>query len=294
MTCLRAAPLWLALLSLLGGCRTGLWDGLRGAGRGGDWVAVETASGEVVTLDQMARTLADCDVVFLGERHDSDTGHRLQFELTERILALRPNLSLTFEMIERDAQPALDRYLAGEIDEATFLGDTRHWPNYRSHYRPMVLLAKEHHLPVIAANVPRPLASRVSKQGLGSVAGELHMPREVIAPPGEYKRRFAAAMGKPEDSDEPGLALWFLAQCVKDEAMAESIERALCAAPAPRMVVHYCGYFHSDFGLGTVERLLRRQPALNVGIVTMREYEGHSGSVDAELARAAEFVWRVR
>jgi uncharacterized iron-regulated protein len=119
------------------------------------------------------------------------------------------------------------------------------------------------------------------------------MPREVIAPPGEYWRRFADVMGKPADFTDRGLALWFTAQCVKDEAMAESIELALCRPPHDRIVVHYCGHFHSDYRLGTVERLLRRQPSLVVGCVSMRTADRDPARVDPELARAADFVWLV-
>lgn len=282
-------PLRLALVvlfCLLCGCRA-----LHGSEpASGSWIAVDTASGHEVGLDDMADRLAACDVVFLGELHDQDVGHALQLALTERIVARRPNASLSFEMIERDAQPLLDRYLAGEISESAFLDGSRPWGNYREHYSPLVEFAKARGLPVIAANVPRPLASRVSKGGMAAVSGEAFVPRSVIAPPGEYRRRFAEAMGKPADSEDPGLALWFLAQCVKDEAMAESIELALCAPPPGRIVLHYCGQFHSNFRLGTVERLLRRQPSLKVGIVSMSPGERSAKRVDAELARTADFV----
>jgi uncharacterized iron-regulated protein len=171
MPTIRAALAGFCLLVLLAGCRASHRLSSGGGASGGAWIAVDTRTGTTVDLDTMARELARCDVVFLGEEHDQDVGHALQLELTKRIVALRPIASLSFEMIERDAQVELDRYLAGEIDERTYLASTKQWPNYREHYRPMVELAKELHLPVIAANVPRPLASRVSRQGLASVAG---------------------------------------------------------------------------------------------------------------------------
>jgi uncharacterized iron-regulated protein len=71
---------------------------------------------------------------------------------------------------------------------------------------------------------------------------------------------------------------YYWAQCVKDETMAESIVAALekpggPAAPKPEAtagtIVHYNGAFHSDFGLGTVERVRRRAPARRVIIISM-------------------------
>lgn len=256
-------------------------------------MAVDTATGNSVSLDVMAAALAQCDVVFLGEEHDKTVAHQLQMELTRRIVELRPNATLSFEMIERDAQAKLDEYLAGKIDESDFLKHTRPWPNYAKDYRPMVEFARERGLAVIAANVPRPLASRVSKEGLAPVADEPFMPRTVLAPPGEYQRRFAVAMGNTHETADPKLDRWFLAQVVKDEAMAESIERGLCAPPPGRIVVHYCGKFHSDYGLGTVERLRRRQPSLRIGLVTTLTADRDPALIDEQLARAADYVWLV-
>ena len=74
------------------------------------------------------------------------------------------------------------------------------------------------------------------------------------------------------DTDAAFLERVFAAQCIKDDTMAESIALALADAgePAP-VVVHWNGRFHSDFGLGTVERLRRRVPDLNIAVVSMIE-----------------------
>src|SRR4249920_97440 len=161
MHSIRPMFAWLFFAILFTGCQASRSVRSGGGESGGNWIAVDTHSGKAVDLNEMSSSLARCDVVFLGEEHDQDIGHALQLELTMRILELRPNASLSFEMIERDAQEKLDRYLEDEIGESDFLSKTRPWPNYKRHYRPMLLLAKEKHLPVIAANVPRPLAARV-------------------------------------------------------------------------------------------------------------------------------------
>src|SRR5262245_51421631 len=133
---------------------------------------VATASGATATLEAAADDLATFDAVFLGEIHDSDAGHRVQLELTELLLVRRPDLVLSLEMFERDVQGALDDYLAGRSDEAAFLAAARPWPNYREHYRPAVELVRARRLPVLAADVPRPLAARVVEEGPTAVLGE--------------------------------------------------------------------------------------------------------------------------
>ncbi len=284
--------LCLTLLAvLLPGCQsTRDWIGL-----GPDWVALD-AEGRPVTLESMADDLAARDVVFLGEIHDDSVGHALQHDLFALLIERRSDTVLSLEMFERDVQAGLDAYLAGEIDEQTFLADARPWKNYADDYRPLVELAAAHDLPVIAANVPRALARSVSQEGLDAVDGEAFVPADVDHGPGDYRDRFDEAMGGHGGVDDESMQRFFAAQCLKDEAMAESVlaarERVL-GAPPP-LVVHLCGKFHSDEGLGTVERLLRRRPGLDVGLVTMLHGPREPALVDPEDLQSADYTWMLR
>lgn len=262
-------------------------------GTGHAWRAVDTATGARVDLEAMADALAEADVVFLGEEHDNDVGHALQLELCERLGARRP-LALSFEMFERDAQDQLDLYLAGAIPEERFLARARPWPNYAQHYGPGVELAKERGWPVLAANCYRPLAARVSREGLGSVAGDPWAARDVRAEAGEYRDRFVASMGDHAADLGSRMDDFFAAQCLKDETMAESIARFLAeAGDEPPLVVHWCGKFHSDHGLGTVERLARRRPDLALAVVTTVSTEDTGRELSEDEQRAGRYVWLV-
>jgi uncharacterized iron-regulated protein len=259
---------------------------------GARWSAVDTATGETVDLETMADALVDMDVVFLGEEHDNSVGHELQLALTQLLLERRGSLVISLEMFERDAQNLLDLYLAGAIDEAYLLEHGRPWPNYAEHYRPLVELAKAEGLPVLAANCYRPLASRVGKQGRWSVVGEPWAAARVDAGPGAYRDKFVGLMGEHAADMGKGLDKFFAAQCLKDETMAESIARVLAEEPRP-LVVHLNGYFHSDGGLGTVERLLHRVPDARVGLVTMISGVPVHREVTEDERERADYVWRV-
>jgi len=50
--------------------------------------------------------------------------------------------------------------------------------------------------------------------------------------------------------------------------MGESVARAFAAAPPRVLVVHVNGAFHSDYGLGTAERVKRRLPGKRVVVVS--------------------------
>jgi hypothetical protein len=140
-----------------------------------------------------------------------------------------------------------------------------------------VEIAKDRSWPVIAANVPRKYASEIAKAGIASLSGLPTAERALIAgslqcPRDAYFDRFAASMGEHPGST-PATASTSLAtldryyesQCAKDETMAESIAGSFERHDGgPRLIVHFTGAFHSDFGSGTLERVRLRLPGRRV------------------------------
>lgn len=231
---------------------------------------LRTPGQERVSIDEAADELADADVVFLGEQHDSAEGHAVQLALTKAIAERRGRIILSMEMLERDSQRLIDMYLDGEIDQAEFRATARLWPNYEEHYEPAVEFAREGGHDVVASNVYRPIASRVARQGLDSAMGEVWAAASVDVSPGEYRDRFDEVMSGHGGMDAEVMDRFFAAQCIKDDTMAESIARRIASDPGtPPVVIHWNGRFHSDYGLGTVERLRSRQPDLNIAVVSM-------------------------
>jgi uncharacterized iron-regulated protein len=231
---------------------------------------LRTPGQERVSIDEAADELAEADVVFLGEQHDSAEGHAVQLALTKAIAERRGRIVLSMEMLERDSQRLIDMYVDGKIDQAEFRATARLWPNYQEHYEPAVEFARAGGHDIVAANVYRPIASRVARQGLDSAMGEIWAAASVDVSPGEYRDRFDAVMSGHGEVDAAVMDRFFAAQCIKDDTMAESIARRIACDPGePPVVIHWNGRFHSDYGLGTVERLRSRQPDLNIAVVSM-------------------------
>jgi uncharacterized iron-regulated protein len=62
----------------------------------------------------------------------------------------------------------------------------------------------------------------------------------------------------------------YLAQCAKDDAMAEGMADYLMSNPHRQpFVIHCNGNFHSDYGLGTAARLAQRVPLAQQSIISM-------------------------
>ncbi|MBC7898241.1 MAG: ChaN family lipoprotein [Cytophagaceae bacterium] len=237
-----------------------------------------------VSFEHLADAAARADVVFFGEQHDDPVTHATELALLAAVGDRRPNVVLSLEMFERDVQRPLDDYLAGRIGEGAFLAASRPWERYTTDYRAMVELARVRGWPVVASNVPRRLASVVSRGGLGALdtlpaADRPWLAREHRCPrDDEYFTRFSDQMrghgsgGPASAPDTTGLRVmterFYEAQCAKDEAMGESIADAYVRAGRGAMVVHYDGSFHSDFGLGTAERVRRRLPKARTLVIS--------------------------
>lgn len=233
---------------------------------------ISASTGSRVEMPTLIEDFAKRDVVFLGEEHDNSAGHQMQLDIIRRLHARRADLVISMEMFERDVQGVLDDYLRGRIDEETFLKHSRPWGNYAEHYRPIIEYAKAEGLDVIAANAPRRSARKVA-QGGGDMSA--YTARRTTAPKDQYWMLFQEAMKEhPGEMSEKALLGMYAAQCMKDDTMAESIDDYLRGRPHRRpLVVHLCGKFHSDYGLGTVVRLLQRRPLATVGVASMTSAE---------------------
>lgn len=233
--------------------------------------------GSIVTLDGILAAAGEADVLFLGEQHDDAVGHAIQAEVFRRIVeknAGRRKIVLSLEMFERDVQTVVDEYLAGLISENHFMLSSRPWGNYKTDYRPLVELAKEKKLPVIAANAPRRYVNMVSRGGRAKLDGLSKGARSWLPPlpyneaSAEYAKKFKALMG-PSPEAQMGIDNVLSSQSLWDASMAYWVAESLKKHKGA-LVIHLNGSFHTEGRLGTVEHLLKYRPKAKAVVVTMR------------------------
>ncbi|MFP2768462.1 ChaN family lipoprotein [Oceanisphaera sp. KMM 10153] len=252
----------LLTLFLLGGCQTDarppttLFD-----------YRLYDPTGQALSIAQTARQLDTADVIMVGELHGHPGIHRFQAELLARLLRQPRPLALAMEQFSRDHQATLNAYLAGKLGEDAFIEQSHAWPGYRSDYRPLVELARQAQIPVLAANAPRHLVRCIASKGpayldqlpaeqRGWVAGQLTLSDDA------YKTHFMATRHHGQAPTE----FQFAAQTGWDDTMAESINRYLQAHPGHRVMLTV-GRFHIGDGLGTARRLQQRAPGLKIVLI---------------------------
>lgn len=270
----------------------------------------DTKHKRFVDFESMLADVTGADVLFLGEQHDDRATHRLEAATLEGLARRRGNVVLAMEMFERDVQPSLDDYLAGRSTEGDFLARSRPWPRYGADYRPLVEFARAWKWPVVASDVPRRLAGLVSRRGLKTILDSINPADRAFAahdldcPHDDYFAKFAKTMADmpshsgdstKESAAEKAATIEriYQAQCIKDETMGESIAGAFGAAPPRALVVHVNGAFHSDYGLGTAERVKRRLPGKRVAVVSfvpVKDLDSADGNARRTLADFVVFT----
>ncbi|MEJ2691159.1 MAG: ChaN family lipoprotein [Deltaproteobacteria bacterium] len=181
-------------------------------------------------------------VVYVGEVHNAYEDHLLEFRIIRALYERDNRLAIGMEMFSRAAQPALDEYVAGKIDEKAMLEQTNYfkqWGFDYQFYREILQYARRHHIPVIGLNIKNEVANTVfRKGGLSALSAEqkkaLPEDRDLDMP--DYQDRILATFymhgsGRGEFKD------FFQVQALWDETMASSVAKYLADHPDTRMVV---------------------------------------------------------
>lgn len=221
----------------------------------GRWI---DAAGRPTDAAAVLRSAAAAPVAVLGEMHESAEDHRWQAQTLAGLHALNPHIAIGMEAFSRRLQPVLDRWSAGELDEATFLKLTQWdkvWGYDAAYYLPIMHFARMNRLPLIALNVERTLVSRVARHGWAAVPVA---EREGVGDPapaseGYLRRLEDVASGHGGQRGSPDFQRFVAAQSLWDRAMAEAA--AAQYRRDGRTVVAIMGRGHAEYRDGVIHQL---------------------------------------
>lgn len=240
--------------------------------------SIYTKEGNPIDIDKASKSLIDFDIIFIGEFHGHPAIHEFQHQILELLFEGNNSITVSMEMFERDVQNILDKFLSGDISHDDFIKASRPWNNYDKDYKPIVKFAKNNNLPVIAANIPRRIASLYARTGSLEKLKEddrKYYAETIHAFDDEYKETFLNTMKEmkhhmmsdSKNNQENLFERMYYAQCMKDDTMAESIYFHHKKNPE-RIIIHFNGDFHSKKYLGTVHRVKLRKEDLNIAVIS--------------------------
>jgi uncharacterized iron-regulated protein len=232
----------------------------------------ETGPRETTTEALVTRALA-AGTVLLGETHDSAEHHRWQLQTLTALHARHPDLVIALEMFPRRVQGALDRWIAGELDEQAFLRESEWrevWGYDPALYLPIFHFARMNRIPLVAANVDRSVTRAVGEKGLAAVprterdgvgepAPALPAYEELLFESWRGHLPDDAAHGSVDstertDRDQPEFRRFLESQLVWDRAIAEGMSEAAARRPGA-VVVGLMGSGHVVHGWGVSHQL---------------------------------------
>jgi uncharacterized iron-regulated protein len=221
---------------------------------------------------EVERRIAAADCALLGETHDNPEHHRIQLALLRSAVAAGRRPALAMEQLDVDRQAAVDRALADAPTPETIAKDAQvssgwEWPLYA----PLVELAVDERLPLVALNLPRSRTGVIVKEGLAAVLGEGEIARLALDRTWNAARQAALEReiveGHCGDAG-PIVARLVDVQRAKDAVMADRI-----LAHRDRGVVAILGRGHARADLGVPLYLAARAPRLAIVTLGMVEIE---------------------
>ncbi|MGO1693212.1 MAG: ChaN family lipoprotein [Marinobacter sp.] len=270
----------LTLFASLSGCAAKIHDNHSNTVSGPQTLyesrVINASNGAELDIKALAQRLASTDVVVIGEYHGHQASHLLQSQLQAALFRQNPLQVLSMEQFNMDNQAAVDAYLNDKTGETEMIEDSSAWDNYRGSYRPLIEFARQHGLPVIAANAPATVVRCVGREGAGYLeklprTGREQLPNRPFMDTPAYREKFTATIARSHHAaDDPmgeRMNNTYKAQLLRDNTMASRILAAREAHPG-HQVIHTTGTFHSEEHLGTVALLKQRAPDISVAVIS--------------------------
>ena len=128
----------------------------------------DTATGEVVSPEEMAARLADTGMLFIGETHTLIDFHRVQLRTIQALHEAGREVLIGLEMFPYTQQAALDKWIEGDQTEGEFVEEAgwhRYWGYNWEYYRDIFVYAREQGIGMYGVNTPRDVVAKIRREG---------------------------------------------------------------------------------------------------------------------------------
>jgi uncharacterized iron-regulated protein len=246
----------------------------------------------LMNMEGLIEKVVDKRVVYVGESHNQYQHHLNQLAVIKGVHAKHPDMAIGLEFFYQPFQPVLDRYIAGEIDEAELLRGTEYFDRWRFDYRlyrPIFRFARENGIPLIALNLEREITTQVGKQGIKSLSEtqQARLPREIERDGEAYRARLQSIFDQHPHREGSSFENFLEVQLLWDESMAERAADWLQANPESPMVI-LAGIGHLVYRQGIPDRLQRRLPVESAVILNVSQTNQLDADVGDYLVVAAQ------
>jgi uncharacterized iron-regulated protein len=119
---------------------------------------------------QVAKRIVAPRLVLVGEHHNNAAHHEAQLAVIQFLHAQGVKVAVGLEMFRQDHQATLDRWVAGELNEAAFIeAYLDNWNLDWRLYRDIFRFTRDNRLPMVGLNVSREITRQVAHGGFQSL-----------------------------------------------------------------------------------------------------------------------------
>ena len=220
---------------------------------------ISTETGKTITFDQLMAGLNRHQIIFVGEKHTNPAHHAIQLKIIEAVFKNSPSMRVGMEMFDRSYQEVLDLWTAGVMNEETFLRKVQWYANWRydfALYRDILQFAKENRIKIVALNIPTYIPARIREGGIDSLLDrdKQYLPKEIDTSNSAHRDYVKKVFNHHQFPERVKFDDFYMAQCVWDEIMAESIAADL----GGNTIVVLAGNGHIQYKYGIPDRAARR------------------------------------
>jgi uncharacterized iron-regulated protein len=236
---------------------------------------VETKTGKVVSLKDVAIASKGKRFLFVGENHGTTAHQQMEADVVSSLVTegLRPTVGVEF--FQRLKQDVLDLWSSGTLSEPDFLTQAEwksQWGFAYDFYRPLFEVIKTNKLPLVGLNIPRDWTRKVSRGGFDAlpVSARIQLPNQIDIGNKQHRQVFDSLMGGHDMG--PSMANIYSAQVLWDEAMADTAAKYLQIKKPGRedIFVVIAGSGHTMYGQGINYRLKKRGVGEGLNLVMIQ------------------------
>jgi uncharacterized iron-regulated protein len=136
---------------------------------------IRTATGKVVTLEDIVKQTPDTDVYIIGEAHNNYQCHTFQRDFIETLYKKYPKIIVGFEFFWREDKEFLEQWRMGRITEEQLIKNTGWYKRGGQNYgytRLIMDIIKKYQVKTIGLNVSRSILRTVSRKGFDKLSPE--------------------------------------------------------------------------------------------------------------------------
>ena len=246
---------------------------------------ISAKTGKPVSYEYLINDLDKVQIIYVGERHNVPAHHDIQLRLIKDIFKSHPYVSVGMETFDRSYQQILYLWSDGELGEKEFMEKMHWYANWKYDYglyKDVLLFLKNNKIRLVGLNIPPHIQSKIAIGGIESLSDDekKHLPKEIDTSDADHKAYLEKIFKEHKVKGREKFENFYMAQCVWEEIMAESISQNLKKNPMIVLV----GNGHIVHKFGIPDRAFRRTGASFKTI-----FLASTGS-EAELS-FADYIW---